>query len=187
MDDDNGDFCGIGSDFSSNNDGEYSPINDDNSYSSQGDNDFSSYNDGGFCPINDDNSYSNQGGNDFSSYNDGGFCPLNNDNSYSSPPPYPGHNENITINNFSSPTSYNEGVWGSSWGTMTSERYPRTSERYSETRPLLNNGTNEDSPQNNCLCVIGSLLVLGIVLGGAFFLFSAIGETNYFISLVQLS
>ena len=160
MDDDYKDSCGIG-------------------------NDFSSYNDGGFCPINDDNSYSNQGGNDFSSYNDGGFCPINDDNSYSPPPPYPGNNENITINNFSSTTSYNEGVWGSSWGTRTSERYPRTSERYSETRPLLHNGTNEDSPQNNCLCVIGSFLVLGVVLGGAFFLFSAIGETNCFISLVQ--
>ena len=107
------------------------------------------------------------------------------DNSYSPPPPYSGNNENITINNFSSTTSYNEGVWGSSWGTRTSERYPRTSERYSETRPLLNNGTNEDLPQNNCLCVIGSFLVLGVVLGGAFFLFSAIGETNCFISLVQ--
>ena len=185
MDDDCKDSCGIGNDFSSYNDGGFCPINDDNSYSNQGGNDFSSYNDGGFCPINDDNSYSNQGGNDFSSYNDGGFCPINDDNSYSPPPPYPGNNENITINNFRSSTSYNEGVWGSSWGTRISERYPRTSERYSETRPLLSNGTNEDSPQNNCLCVIGSLLVLGIVLGGAFFLFSAIGETNCFISLVQ--
>ena len=186
MDDDYKDSCGIGNDFSSYNDGGFCPINDENSYSNQGGNAFSSYNDGGFCPINDDNSYSNQGGNDFSTYNDGGSCPINDDNSYSPPPPYPGNNENITINTFSS-TSYNEGVWGSSWGTRTSERYPRTSERYSETRPLLNNVTNEDSPQNNCLCIIGSLLVLGIVLGGAFFLFSAIGETNCFISLVQYS
>ena len=89
------------------------------------------------------------------------------------------------------PLTYTLWVWGSSWGTRTSERYPRASERYSEryseTRPLLNNGTNEDSPQNNCLCIIGSLLVLGIVLGGAFFLFSATGETNCFISLFQYS
>ena len=95
MDDDNGDSCGIG-------------------------NDFSSYNDGGYCPINDDDSYSNQGGNDFSSYNDGGFCPINDDNSNSN---WGGNDENITINNFSSSTSYNDGVWSSGRYTRTSGRY----------------------------------------------------------------
>ena len=149
MDDDCKDSCGIG-------------------------NDFSSYNDGGFCPINDDNSYSNQGGNDFSSNNDGGFCPINDDNSYSPPPPYPGNNENITINNFSSSTSYNDGVWSSG-------RYSRTSGRYSETRPLLNNGTDQDSSQSTCSSSIGCLLVLGILIGGALILANTKGKTSFYL------
>ena len=146
MDDDNGDSCGI-------------------------DNDFSSYNDGGYCPINDDDSYSNQGGNDFSSYNDGGFCPINDDNSYSN---QGGNDENITINNFSSSTSYNDGVWSSG-------RYTRTSGRYSETRPLLNNGTNQDSSQSTCSSSIGCLLVLGILIGGALILANTKGKTSFYL------
>ena len=140
MDDDNGDFCGIGRDFSSYNDGEYCPINDDNSYSNQGGNDFSSYNDGGYCPINDDNSYSNWGGND----------------------------ENITINNYSSSTTYNDGAWSSG-------RYTRTSGRYSETRPLLNNGTDQDSSQSTGSSSCGCFLVLIILIGGALILGNAGG------------
>ena len=115
MDDDNGDSCGIG-------------------------NDFSSYNDGEYCPINDDDSYSNQGGNDFSSYNNGGFCP---------------------INDGSSSTSNNDGVWNSG-------RYTRTSGRYSETRPLLDNGTDQDS--SSCSSSICCLLVFGILIGGGLIL-----------------
>ena len=128
-------------------------MDDDNEDSCGTSNDFSSYNDGEYCPINDDNSYSNQGGNDFSSYNDGEYCPINDDNSYSN---WGGNNENITINNFSSSTSYNDG-------------------RYSETRPLLNNGTYQDSSQSTGSSSCGCFLVLIILIGGALILGNAGG------------
>ena len=90
------------------------------------------------------------------------------------------NNELVIINNYSSGTSNNDGsdnllrgTWDTQRSTETSERYPRYSRRYSrtsESQTLLNDsiGETETSP----LCFYGCLLVLGIVIGGAVFLFN---------------
>ena len=71
-----------------------------------------------------------------------------------------------------------------------SGRYPRTSGRYSETRPLLNNGTNKVSPQDDCLSVVGcflglfvGLLALGFLIIGVVYI--AKGKTFHFIILFK--
>ena len=94
------------------------------------------------------------------------------------------NNESVIINNYSSATSNNDGsdgllrgTWDTQRSTETSERYPRYSRRYSrtsESQTLLNDsiGETETSP----LYFYGCLLVLGIVIGGAVFLFNGPGE-----------
>ena len=99
------------------------------------------------------------------------------------------NNNLVVINNYSSATSNNDGsdgllrgTWDTQRSTETSERYPRYSRRYSrtsESQTLLNDsiGETETSP----LCFYGCLLVLGIVIGGAVFLFNGPGELFYII------
>ena len=94
------------------------------------------------------------------------------------------NNELVVINNYSSAPSNNDGsngllrgTWDTQRSTETSERHPRYSRRYSrtsESQTLLNDsfGETETSP----LCFYGCLLVLGIVIGGAVFLFNGSGE-----------
>ena len=94
------------------------------------------------------------------------------------------NNNLVVINNYSSATSNNNGsdrllrgTWDTQRSSETSERYPRYSRRYSrtsESQTLLNDsiGETETSP----LCFYGCLLVLGIVIGGAVFLFNGSGE-----------
>ena len=86
------------------------------------------------------------------------------------------YNDNSATSNNDGSDGLLRGTWDTQRSTETSERYPRYSRRYSrtsESQTLLNDsiGETETSP----LCFYGCLLVLGIVIGGAVFLFNGSG------------